>query len=252
MKSESFIDRKGGIPLYIQLADILQSQITSSEYQPNSLFPGEEELIKKFGVSRNTVRKAQDVLVDKGLIIKKAGKGTFVTSLRVLDKNRTLDNLSDSINAMGLKAGITLLNREEEIAPEHVTSAFSLQKDSRLLHVKYITTSNEIPFGFSDIWLNNIAVPELAEVDFSQCSQFELIEKATGKKILRGVRSMTADLASHDEETLLEIPHPSAVFRMDLTIYITSNSVGGTPIEFLKAYWRANETVFEEELYRTD
>jgi len=66
------------IPLYHQLADILLERIRSGQYPPGQVIPSETQFAKFFGIGRPTVRQAMDTLVQKGLIQRKRGSGTFV------------------------------------------------------------------------------------------------------------------------------------------------------------------------------
>lgn len=66
------------IPLYHQLADILLERIRSGEYRPGQAIPSETALAAQYGIGRPTVRQAMDTLVQKGLILRKRGAGTFV------------------------------------------------------------------------------------------------------------------------------------------------------------------------------
>ncbi|MEH0019695.1 MAG: GntR family transcriptional regulator [Desulfobacter sp.] len=66
------------IPLYHQLAEILQDRIRSGRYRPGEMIPSEIGLAKKYGIGRPTVRQAMNLLVQKGLIQRKRGAGTFV------------------------------------------------------------------------------------------------------------------------------------------------------------------------------
>ncbi len=66
------------IPLYHQLAELFQTRIREGVYGPGQMIPSETGLAKTFGVGRPTVRQAMDLLVQKGLIQRKRGSGTFV------------------------------------------------------------------------------------------------------------------------------------------------------------------------------
>ncbi len=66
------------VPLYHQLAEILQDRIRSGVYGPGEMIPSEIGLAKKYGIGRPTVRQAMNLLVQKGLIQRKRGAGTFV------------------------------------------------------------------------------------------------------------------------------------------------------------------------------
>ena len=66
------------VPLYIQIADRLVSQIESGELAPGDRLPAERELSENLGVNRMTLRRALRVLESKGLVLRKHGIGTFV------------------------------------------------------------------------------------------------------------------------------------------------------------------------------
>ncbi|MDF2699554.1 MAG: gntR [Haloplasmataceae bacterium] len=68
------------VPAYIEIYNDLFSKIMSSEYKMGDKLPTEKELCDIYFVSRITVQKALQKLVDKGLLARISGKGTFVSS----------------------------------------------------------------------------------------------------------------------------------------------------------------------------
>jgi GntR family transcriptional regulator len=72
------IDRESGRPLYQQLADLLRSKINNGEYPPGKLIPSETYLQQEYGLARDTVRAALDVLREEGLVVTYPGRGTAV------------------------------------------------------------------------------------------------------------------------------------------------------------------------------
>ena len=67
--------------LYIQVQDIILKKIENGEYFAGMRIPSERELAQTYGVSRVTVKKAIEGLVEKGLLCRRQGKGTFVNEL---------------------------------------------------------------------------------------------------------------------------------------------------------------------------
>lgn len=66
------------IPLCHQLAEIISDRIRSGHYRPGEAIPPETALADRYGIGRPTVRQAMDLLVQKKLIVRKRGSGTFV------------------------------------------------------------------------------------------------------------------------------------------------------------------------------
>lgn len=72
------MDRNSEVRLHIQLADTLRERIVSKHYPVGSQLPSEAELGEEFGVGRNVVRAALDVLRAEGLVQTTQGSGSFV------------------------------------------------------------------------------------------------------------------------------------------------------------------------------
>ncbi len=73
------INPNSKLPLYHQLYELLHEKIRTSTWKPGDMIPPESELTSLYGVSRVTVRKVLDMLVQEGQLQRSRGKGSFVT-----------------------------------------------------------------------------------------------------------------------------------------------------------------------------
>ncbi len=64
--------------VYVQVADDLAARVTSGEFPLGSRLPNETELAESYGVARMTVRRALEVLRDRGIIRTLHGRGSVV------------------------------------------------------------------------------------------------------------------------------------------------------------------------------
>ena len=64
--------------VYVQVADHIAARIESGELAPGSRLPAERELATVYGVAYDTVRRANELLRERGLIVTVHGRGTFV------------------------------------------------------------------------------------------------------------------------------------------------------------------------------
>lgn len=96
--------------LQAKIKQILRDEITKGTWQPGDKLPTEPELMARFGVSRITVSQALRDLVTEGLVVRRQGKGTFVSAnpqgwtnlgalLQRMPLNRTV-NLEHSLNEL--------------------------------------------------------------------------------------------------------------------------------------------------------
>ncbi|MDY0812112.1 GntR family transcriptional regulator [Kitasatospora purpeofusca] len=72
-------------PKYQRLAADLRRRIAEGEFTTAAALPVESELERQYGVARNTVRLAVDVLVNEGRLVRLQGKGTYLREHPVLD-----------------------------------------------------------------------------------------------------------------------------------------------------------------------
>ncbi|MEO3857711.1 GntR family transcriptional regulator [Acrocarpospora sp. B8E8] len=76
--TERRIRRDGMAPMYVQIADIIEEQISKGELGPGDMVPSEQELKRDFGIAQMTTRRVHRELRDRGLVHTVAGEGTFV------------------------------------------------------------------------------------------------------------------------------------------------------------------------------
>ncbi|PSJ38473.1 GntR family transcriptional regulator [Allosphingosinicella deserti] len=88
-------------PLYLQLQQLIRSAIQESRIEKDSAIPTERNLSAQFDVSRITVRKAVDGLVDEGLLTRRRGAGTFVLGQRVEKVFSKLSSFSEDMISRG-------------------------------------------------------------------------------------------------------------------------------------------------------
>jgi multiple sugar transport system substrate-binding protein len=86
----SLIDRNVPIPAYYQLKKLIKEQIQEGTLQPGERIPTEAELCAHYDLSRTPVRQALQELVFEGLLVRTAGRGTFVAQ----DSSSTLSSAS--------------------------------------------------------------------------------------------------------------------------------------------------------------
>lgn len=72
------IDRNRIEPPYLQLAAIIEDQITKGELRPGERVPSISTLMGRYDVGKNTAIRALKELREKGLVAVRPGWGTFV------------------------------------------------------------------------------------------------------------------------------------------------------------------------------
>ncbi len=73
------LDRKKGIPMYLQLSNEIKRLIQTGDWVAGKKVPTERDLAEKLNISRNTVSTAYKELESEGILVSTQGRGTFVT-----------------------------------------------------------------------------------------------------------------------------------------------------------------------------
>src|SRR5437762_3710952 len=105
----AIIERVSAVPLYQQLFDILREEIVSGRLQASQRVATEFELMKRFGISRTTVRQTIGRLRKEGLISVHRGKGTFVGHGKIEPELSALTGFVEDMQALGLVASARVL-----------------------------------------------------------------------------------------------------------------------------------------------
>ena len=112
---------------YRDIADAIREKIKSGEYTSGQKLPYEYLLCVNYHCNKETMKKALEILVKEGLIIRRRGAGTFVKELNVSENNETVRMRSLSMRFEG--HDVTSDIKVFEVIPSDKKIAEKLQID---------------------------------------------------------------------------------------------------------------------------
>ena len=145
--SESLLNRESATALYMQIADLLRSDIDSGVFSTDSKLPAENELTHRFGVSRVTVRQAIAQLLAEGYVVSKQGKGTFVSRQKFLHDLKPMRGFYDALIAQGVEPKTKLLEFTPASVSESVREAFGATADADCFQLKRLYLVDDEPIA---------------------------------------------------------------------------------------------------------
>ncbi|MFH1851757.1 MAG: GntR family transcriptional regulator [Candidatus Neomarinimicrobiota bacterium] len=238
------INHKSGIPLHLQVEEILRSLIESPEYQDGRLLPKEEDLSRRLGISRNTVRQAANKLVYEGLITRKKGVGTKVATKAV---STNLDNWSSFTQEMNSK-GIPFHNYEISVdwveADEKLSEIFSIAPGKRVLKLERLRGMDKGPIVFFISYFHpRIGLTE--NEDFSY-RIYEMLEHKYSTLVTLSKEEISARKADHyiSQKLILKTGDP-ILFRKRF-VYDPGHRI----VEYNLCYYRADSFTYSIEIKR--
>ncbi|WP_444642805.1 GntR family transcriptional regulator [Caproiciproducens sp. R1] len=137
-------------PLYVQIAEDLQYKILSGQWKDNEQIPPEMELCQLYDVSRITIRKAIDQLVNQKYLCRERGKGTFVRpeSESQKDNSTLVQSFTSEMSERG-KAAITHQADVALINADRKLSAFlHLDIGTSILQLKRVRGTEDNLFSY--------------------------------------------------------------------------------------------------------
>ncbi|GAA1438460.1 GntR family transcriptional regulator [Leifsonia poae] len=232
------LDHSGPVPLYFQVATRIETAILDGELPPGSRLENEIALGERLGLSRPTVRRAIQELVDKGLLVRRRGIGTQVVHGPVTRKVE-LTSLYDDLAGGGQQPTTTVLLHEIVPAGPRVASTLNLEENAPVLHVRRLRSADGVPVGILENYLPN-AFFDITEADLAEHGLYQLMRgRGTTMRVAR--QTIGARRASGDESALLEIDDGGPVLTMDRTAYDNS----GSAVEFGHHCYRPDLYSFE-------
>lgn len=119
------VDRNSPVPLYFQVAQHLEQLIESGELATGARLENEIDLADQLGLSRPTMRRAIQYLVDRGLLVRKRGVGTQVVHTKVR-RQVELTSLYDDLVKASRDPRTRVLSFGREPAPEALVLEYGL------------------------------------------------------------------------------------------------------------------------------
>ena len=139
------LQENGGLPMYRQLSNIIRTNVENGVYEANQKIPTEMELSKKYNVSRVTVRKALEELVEDGILLRKQGKGTFISEKKTTNTNYPQTSFADACLMSGKKPTTRLLSYSMEVPTKKIADFFGIEQTEMVIKIRRIRMAGGEP-----------------------------------------------------------------------------------------------------------
>jgi DNA-binding GntR family transcriptional regulator len=234
------IDRSSPTPLYFQLSQAIERAIADGSLPAGSKLGNELLLAQSYGLSRPTVRRAVQELVDKGLLVRKRGVGTQVIQPHVR-RSVELTSLYDDLDRGGEGPTTEVLSLQRVPAPADVASELDLAVGAEVVALRRLRRTRGEPLAIMSNYLPGRFEPTFA--DLAERGLYQYL-RSRGVHLRVAHQRIGARLARADEARLLDEPPRSALLTMQRTAFDDK----GTPVEHGRHVYRASRYDFETTL----
>jgi GntR family transcriptional regulator len=221
------------LPAYRRIYEDLAGRIVSGELRPESRMPGDVELAERYGVSRMTVRQAVAALVDRSLVQRRQGIGTFVAGDR--PDPRSLNRLTSFTEDMsGQELSTRILAQEVISPPAEIAQALALGKGAHVVFVARVRSVAGAPSSMHHSYLPYGKFPSLDREPLVNGSLYRTLEQVYGTRTRRADQRIRAVAAARDVAKLLEVAPRSPLLQTERLTLDEAN----VRIEFARSWMR--------------
>jgi GntR family transcriptional regulator len=203
-------------------------------------------LIQRFQVSRITVRRAIQNLVNRGLLEIRRGLGTFVLSPRIEAELTRLTGFVEDMTAAGRKATARVVSQGVVSASERVAERLHLAKGTKVMRIKRVRLASGTPISFDETYLPLPLGKQIVRNDLRLHPIFTLLEKEYGVPLVAADYVLEAVIATKAVADVLQVAVGSPIFQIERT----SMTTGNQPVDYEVLSYRGDLVRFATKLLR--
>jgi DNA-binding GntR family transcriptional regulator len=195
------LERSSAVPLYYQVARELERAIADGRLAKGAFIENEIPLAASLGISRLTVRRAIQELVDAGMLVRRRGVGTQVVNDK-LPRPPLLGSLFDDLTERGRTPKTTVLAHERVVADDTVAAQLSIPRGSTVVYLERCRFADGRRLAILRNWLTVEAAGDIATADLVANGLYKLL-RARGIWPHSASRRVGARIAGPVEAALL-------------------------------------------------
>jgi len=203
------------IPQYRRLYEQLRVMIEDGTFSEGDLLPSENELCAAHHLTRPTVRKALDMLVHEGFILRKQGKGSIVKGK---PKGIGILSLTGTTSAIGRDNLTTRIIEKPRIRSWTTAFGFELtekEKSIGCIYMERLRLINEVPVFYDITMIPNLNLPRFTSRSFENRSLFEILRKHYQIQVTGGEQKILAIKADKKIQEHFGITRNHPILRLD-------------------------------------
>ncbi len=241
----AFVDQIGALreneagPRYMRLQKLIRHAVDSRRLAAGAALPSERDLCEEYGLSRVTIRKAIDGLVEEGLLERRQGAGTFVSenlqkasSGRVEKSFSKLSSFSEDMLARGRKPSSEWLSRSAGLVTPEESLSLGLSPGRQVYRFQRLRFADDVPMAFET---STIAADCLAGIDAVKDSLYAALE-AEGNRPVRALQRLRAMPFPGEQARRLGVETGHAGLLIERRGFLGD----GRAVEYTQSYYRGD------------
>lgn len=235
------VDRGSPVPLYFQVATQLEEMIESGEMPVGGRLANEVDLADRLGVSRPTMRRAIQYLVERGMLVRKRGVGTQIVHPKVR-RPVELSSLYDDLVKTGQAPVTEVLDFTVGPATQRMVELAGVPEGLEVSWFERLRYAGGEPLALMHNAVPTVILP-LERADLEQRGLYELL-RAAGHVPRMATQVVGARAANAAEARVLGESRGAPLLTMSRTAW----DERGEAVEYGAHVYRASRYSFELSL----
>lgn len=232
-------------PLYQQIKALITQSLQSGEWKPGEMIPSEVELANRYKVSQGTVRKAIDELAADNLVMRRQGKGTFVSTHHEARAHiRFLRLRPDEGQPHYPESRFLEVKRLR--APADVARLLDMKSGDATVYIKRLQSFDGIPTIVEELWLPGLLFKGLTAERLSEYKgpMYGLFESEFGTRMIRADEKVRAVLAGAEDAALLHVDAGTPLLSAERVSF----TYGDKPVELRRGLYLTARHHYQNDL----
>lgn len=238
------IDPNAARAIYLQLLDIINSQIQSQTLKVGDMLPSEKEFCAHYHISRTTIRQTLRELEDRGQIVRRRGLGTFISEPKISRRLGNLYNFTEDMQQLGLTPSSKVLSYRL-IYREECGLAVSEFASERLIEVVRLRLADGRPMLIECTYLPVDLCPDLSWERLENSPLYTILTERYGLRPYRAVETYEAIVMTKEESQQLESNAGEPAFLIRRSTWDAEERL----IEYTKSVMPSSRSKFEITMY---
>ncbi|MEG2511893.1 MAG: GntR family transcriptional regulator [Acetivibrio sp.] len=231
------------LPKYYIVKRKLVERIEAEEFSEGEPIVSERELMEEYQVSRITIRKAIDELVNEGYLYRIQGKGTYVKNEEESQDLFSIKSCTEDVKKLGKNPSKKTIVARVIEANNKRAKQLHLSIGDKLFQLGRVTYADEEPLNYTITYLPVKLFPGIEKYNLEKESLYEILNKKYGVKLVKARRTVEAVLAEDEIAEYLDISTNMPVILFGCVTYGLVNGKE-IPVEYFKCYYRTDHYKF--------
>mgnify|MGYP003302889290 FL=1 len=203
----------------------LEAAILNQRFISGDLLPSENELVKTYNVSRETIRKALNLLLEKGYIQKVQGKGSIVLDIKRFDFPVSgLTSYKELQDAQNMNSQTMVVSNSLLPVSEELANHLNLSVGTPVLYLERLRkVHGEVVIIDKDYLITSI-VPSIPD-EAAEDSLYHYIEQTLGLSIGYAQKEITVDPITEEDKRLMDLQEDTHVVVVRSDVYLEDTTL---------------------------